>query len=110
MENMSALSPAFLTFLKEAPAQAAAWTGAAQALGTASELEPKTEHLAYLAVLSALRLHDGLAFHAALAKKAGATRGEIIGAVLVGLPAAGNAVVSALPIALAVYDGAEPAA
>jgi len=39
-----------------------------------------------------------------MAKTYGATREEIISAILVGLPAVGNCVVSALPIALSAYD------
>jgi alkylhydroperoxidase/carboxymuconolactone decarboxylase family protein YurZ len=37
-------------------------------------------------------------------KDLGASRQEVISAVLVGLPAAGNAVVQVLPTALAAYD------
>ena len=39
-----------------------------------------------------------------MAKNAGATRDEIISAVLVGLPAAGNIVLQALPAALRTFD------
>ena len=46
----------------------------------------------------------GLPFHVKMAKSLGATREEIISAVLVGLPATGNIVVQALPIALAAFD------
>ena len=42
--------------------------------------------------------------HIALAKNAGASRGEIISAVLVGLPAAEAAVLQALPLAIKAYD------
>jgi alkylhydroperoxidase/carboxymuconolactone decarboxylase family protein YurZ len=45
-------------------------------------------------------------FHVAHAKAAGATREEVISAVLLGLPAAGNQVTQALPAALAAYDEA----
>jgi alkylhydroperoxidase/carboxymuconolactone decarboxylase family protein YurZ len=80
--------------------------GAVSGLDSACALEKKTEHLAYLAVLAALRLTDGVAFHVGLAKAAGATRKEIASAILVGLPAAGNAVVHALPTALQAFDRA----
>jgi len=46
-----------------------------------------------------------LPFHATLAKEAGATREEVASAILIGLPAAGNAVIHALPAAMAVFDG-----
>lgn len=100
------VSEAFQAFLREAPAHAGAWMTAVQALETASALDAKTKALAYLAVLAALRLEGGVAFHAGEAKAAGASRAEIISAILVGLPAAGNAVVAALPAALkAIEDG-----
>jgi alkylhydroperoxidase/carboxymuconolactone decarboxylase family protein YurZ len=46
----------------------------------------------------------GVPFHVQLAKKAGASRAEVISAILVGLPAVGNAVTQSLPAALAAYD------
>jgi alkylhydroperoxidase/carboxymuconolactone decarboxylase family protein YurZ len=103
--EVSSVSRAFQTFLHEAPGHAQAWMRAVDALGAASALEPKTGHLVYLAVLSVLRLETGIPFHTQLAKKAGASRAEVISAVLVGLPAAGNAVMQALPVAIAAYDG-----
>lgn len=102
--NQHAVSPAFLAFAKEAPAHAAAWTGMVGGLAEASALDPKTHHLAFLAVLAALRLTSGLPFHVGLAKAAGATREEVISAILVGLPAAGTGVTQALPDALAAFD------
>ena len=53
-----------------------------------------------------MRLESGLPFHVKMAKSHGATREEIISSILVGLPAAGNVVISALPIALAAFDEA----
>ena len=100
------VSTAFQAFLSEAPEHAKAWMGAAEGLEAASALEPKTRHLAYLAVLAAMRLESGVPFHVMLAKKAGATRAEVISAVLVGLPAAGNTVTACLPAALRAYDTA----
>ena len=63
---------------------------AVQALGEASSLDRKTSALAYLAVLAALRLDSGVPFHVKLAKQAGASRDEVISALLMGLPAAGE--------------------
>ena len=98
------VSNAFQTFLAEAPEHAKAWMGAVQGLDQASALNPKTEELAYLAVLAALRLTSGIPFHVESAKKHGATRAEILDAVLVGLPAAGMAVLQSLPVALDAFD------
>ena len=101
-ENL--MSDAFQVFIKEAPQHAEAWMTAAQNLGSASALDKKTESLAYLAVLSVLRLESGIPFHVAIAKEAGASRNEVISAILVGLPAAGTVVTRALPVAIQAYD------
>lgn len=98
------MSDAFQMFLTETPQHAHAWMTAVQELDAASALDKKTKHLAYLAVLAVLRLTDGIPFHVALAKESGATREEIKSAILVGLPAAGNAIVHALPAALEAFD------
>ena len=98
------VSNAFLTFMKEAPQHSQAWSGMVQALDQASALDKKTEELAYLAVLAALRMESGVPFHVVTAKAAGASREEVISAILVGLPAAGHAVTQVLPSALAAYD------
>lgn len=97
-------SDAFKLFPTAAPAHARAWFDAIRGLGTASALDPRTSALAYLAVLAAMRLESGIPFHVAQAKAAGATREEVISAILVGLPAAGNAVISVLPVALEAFD------
>ncbi|MFC0904915.1 carboxymuconolactone decarboxylase family protein [Clostridium sp. MT-14] len=73
-------------------------------LGTACKLDKKTEALAYLAVLASTGLESGIPFHVKHAKKLGATREEIISSILVGLPAVGNIVIQALPIALSAFD------
>lgn len=104
MTDEQLMSDAFQTFLREAPGHARAWMTGVKGLGEASALDPKTESLAYLAVLAAMRLESGVPFHVALARDAGATRDEVVSALLVGLPAAGNAVTRVLPAALQAYD------
>jgi alkylhydroperoxidase/carboxymuconolactone decarboxylase family protein YurZ len=69
-------------------------------------LDKKTESPAYLAVLAALRLESGVPFHVAIAKAAGASRADILSAILVGLPAAGNAVTHVIPAARRAYEEA----
>ena len=54
--------------------------------------------------MAAVRLESGLPFHVKMAKQLGATRDEIISTILVGLPAVGNIVTAALPIAIEAYD------
>jgi alkylhydroperoxidase/carboxymuconolactone decarboxylase family protein YurZ len=103
-DSPARVSPAFQLFFREAPAHAQAWMAGVQGLGKASALDAKTEHLAYVAVLAALRLESGVPFHVQLAKQAGASRAEVVSAILLGLPAAGNAVTQCLPAALEAYD------
>ena len=98
------VSKAFEVFASEAPEYQSIWMETVQKLDTVSKLDKKTEELAYLAVLAAIRLESGIPFHTKMAKTYGATREEIISAILLGLPAVGNCVVSALPIALSAYD------
>ena len=103
-DRSSLISNAFQTFMAQAPQHAQAWGGMVQGLGSASALDKKTAALAYLAVLAALRLESGVPFHVQTAKQLGATREEVISAVLVGLPAAGHGVTQVLPAAVAAYD------
>jgi alkylhydroperoxidase/carboxymuconolactone decarboxylase family protein YurZ len=100
----ASVSSAFQVFADEAKDYAQAWADATEALGRACVLEGATRHLAYLAVLAALGLESGVPFHVMLAKSAGASRAEIISAVLLGLQPAGHRVTACLPIALAAYD------
>ena len=105
MSNRPSVSNAFQTFMEEASEYQRVWLDTVQKLALASKLDSKTEELAYIAVLAALRLEGGLPFHVKHAKSLGASREEIISAVLVGLPATGNVVIQALPIALNAFDG-----
>ena len=80
--DQSLVSKAFQTFMNEAPQHAQTWGGMVQGLAKASALDAKTAALAYLAVLAALRMESGVPFHVQVAKRAGATRAEVISAVL----------------------------
>jgi alkylhydroperoxidase/carboxymuconolactone decarboxylase family protein YurZ len=103
-EKSSLVSNAFQAFMSEAPQHAQAWGGMVQGLANASALDKKTAALAYLAVLAALRLESGIPFHVQSVKGLGATREEVISAILIGLPAAGHGVTQVLPAAIAAYD------
>jgi alkylhydroperoxidase/carboxymuconolactone decarboxylase family protein YurZ len=103
-DNQESMSNPFQVFIAEAPKHARAWMAAAKSLDEACALDRKTEALAYVAVLAALGLDSGIPFHVAQAKEAGASREEIISAVLIGLPAAGNVVTRSLPAAIKAYD------
>lgn len=100
------ISKAFQAFMTDAPGHAQAWGAMVQGLAGASALDGKTAALAYLAVLAALRLESGVPFHVQQAKQRGASREEVVSAILVGLPAAGHGVTQVLPAALAAYDAA----
>ncbi len=104
MPNQPTVSDSFQAFVEQAPGQSGPFMEMVERLAAASALDPKTRELAYLAVLAALRMESGLGFHVMLAKRHGASREEVVSALLVGLPAAGLAVVSGLPAALAAYD------
>ena len=101
------VSDAFKAFREEAPKHAEAWMKLVQELSSASALDQKTHNIAYVAVLAALRRMNGIPFHVKMAKKDGASRDEVISAVLVGLPAAGHVVTEALPVAIDAYDNEE---
>ena len=103
-DQPSLISKAFQAFMSEAPQHAQAWGTMVQGLANASALDKKTSALAYLAVLAALRLESGIPFHVQAAKQAGASREEVISAILVGLPAAGHCVTQVLPAAIAAFD------
>jgi alkylhydroperoxidase/carboxymuconolactone decarboxylase family protein YurZ len=105
-EESNLVSNAFKLFMSDAPDFAKAWGSAVQALSQASALDNKTRELAYLAVLAALNRTSGIPFHVASLKESGATRDEVISAILVGLPAVGHVVTQALPAAIEAYDTA----
>ena len=104
MSEKNLVSNAFMVFQQDAPKQSNAWGNLVRELGDASALDPKTSALAYLAVLAVLRLESGIPFHVKSAKLAGASREEVISAVLLGLPAAGHSVTQVLPAVVRSYD------
>ena len=108
MSETGLMSDAFQIFIKETPQYSKAWMEAVQKLDAASPLDGKTKTLAYLAVLAASGLVNGIPFHVQQAKSMGASREEVIGAVLIGLPAVGHRVIHALPAALEAYEKEKP--
>lgn len=105
MEDKKLISSAFHVFMAEGSGHAQAWMEMVHKLGAASVLDSKTAELAYIAVLASARMDSGMPFHVQRAKTLGATREEVISAVLTGLPAVGHAVIQSLPAALQAYDG-----
>jgi alkylhydroperoxidase/carboxymuconolactone decarboxylase family protein YurZ len=98
------VSDAFKVFGEEAPKHAEAWMKLVQGLSNSTALDAKTQSIAYLSVLAVLRRINGIPFHVKMAKKAGASREEVISAILVGLPPAGHVVTESLPAAIEAYD------
>ncbi len=105
-DESNLVSDAFKVFMSDAPDFAQAWGSAVQTLAQASALDDKTRDLAYLAVLASLNRTSGIPFHVVSLKDKGATREEVISAILVGLPAAGHVVTQSLPVAIEAYDAA----
>ena len=103
-EKTNLVSDAFKIFMTNAPEHAKAWSEVVQALANANAMDKKTSELAYISVLAALNRVSGIPFHVVSAKGFGATRDEIISAILVGLPAAGHIVTQALPAAIQAFD------
>jgi alkylhydroperoxidase/carboxymuconolactone decarboxylase family protein YurZ len=103
-DQQPGMSEAFRAFMHKASGHARAWMGAVRDLDEASALDNKTEELTHLAVLAALRLESGVPLHVQLAKEAGASREEVISAILVGMPVAGQGVTQVLPTGKATYD------
>jgi alkylhydroperoxidase/carboxymuconolactone decarboxylase family protein YurZ len=106
VDPASLISHAYQTLMREAPEHAQAWGTMVGGLVESSALDKKTSALAYLAVLAAQRLESGIPFHVQAAKQSGASRKEVVSAILVGLPAAGLGVTQVLPAAIAAYDAA----
>jgi alkylhydroperoxidase/carboxymuconolactone decarboxylase family protein YurZ len=84
--QQSLISITFQTFMSEAPQHAQAWSAMIQGLVNASALDKKTSALAYLAILAVMRMDSGVPFHVKAAKQSGATREEVMSAILVGDP------------------------
>jgi alkylhydroperoxidase/carboxymuconolactone decarboxylase family protein YurZ len=103
-QGVSRVSKAFLTFRDEAPDHAKAWMRLIQDLSKANSLDAKTGELAYISVLAAMGRVSGIPYHVHSLKKLGATRDEVISAILVGLPIVGHGITQALPAAIEAYD------
>ena len=98
------ISKSYMVFSKEAPAHAQAWGEMVQKLASVNVLDPKTSSLVYLGILAVAGLESGVPFHVKIARENGASREEIISAILMGLPAAGNQVIKCLPVAIETFD------
>jgi alkylhydroperoxidase/carboxymuconolactone decarboxylase family protein YurZ len=101
------VSNGFTAFGQQFPQTAQAHMAFVQAKAEESALDAKTNHLAYLAVLSAAGMTGGLDFHVGLAKRAGATDDEIRSAALVGMQAVGLQVLDGLAAVCAALEAGD---
>src|SRR5262245_28369839 len=98
------LSEGFNILFREKPQITQSWLQIDKTISEHSALDAKTAELVYLAVLAALGLERGMAFHANEAMRLGASRDEVISAILVGLPAAGVRAIEAIGEAVRPFD------
>ena len=92
----------FDVFRRECPELAEQFNNLVEVQRTSKALDPKTKQLINIAIQAATRNVRGVQMHAMMACKAGATREEIVGAVVMTLHLTGLVtVLEALPAALA---------
>jgi len=97
----------FEVLAEETPGVNKAFFDLAGALEKDGGLDAKTFQLVYIAIKASVAETGAVAAHAAYAKKAGATREEVRGAVLVSLMTHGvSGISSSLIAALDAYDNA----
>ncbi len=94
-------------FETELPTLAACFDDVVQAQIGLPGLDPKTKQLVNIAIQTANGNVRGIGWHASMARRQGATREEVVGAVALNLHLSGlAAVLNALPAAIDGYDGA----
>jgi AhpD family alkylhydroperoxidase len=96
----------FEVFKKECPELASEFDELVDAQRSLKGLDNKTKQLVNIAIQTANRNPRGVKFHAMMAKQEGATRAEVIGAVVMNLHLSGlAAVLDSLPAALEGFEG-----
>jgi AhpD family alkylhydroperoxidase len=96
----------FEVFKKECPELASKFDELVDAQRSLKGLDNKTKQLVNIAIQTANRNPRGVKFHAMMAKQEGATRAEVIGAVVMNLHLSGlAAVLDSLPAALEGFEG-----
>ena len=92
-------------FQKEAPEVASAFNGLITSLVATKGLDTKTKQLIYIAMKAAMGDDTAVRAHVPMAKAAGATREEVIDAILMTLTVSGiRGVVHCLPEAVKQYE------
>jgi AhpD family alkylhydroperoxidase len=92
-------------FQKEAPEVAAAFNGLIMSLVSAKGLDAKTKQLIYIAMKASMGDQMAVKAHVPMAKAAGATKEEVVDAILMTLTVSGiRGVVSCLPEAVQQFE------
>lgn len=92
-------------FKREAPAVAEAFDGLIGALVASKGLDEKTKQLIYISLKAAAGDRTAVHFHVAMAKQAGAKKGEVVDAILITLTVCGiTGVAGCLPDAIAQFE------
>lgn len=92
--------------MKEAPGVAKAFDGLIQSLVASEGLDAKTKQLIYIAMKTAMGDDMAVKFHAPMAKQLGATKPEIIDALLLSLTVSGiSGVLACLPAVVQLFEG-----
>jgi Uncharacterized homolog of gamma-carboxymuconolactone decarboxylase subunit len=92
-------------FRKEAPEVAAAFNSLIMSLVASQGLDQKTKQLIYIAMKAAMGDDSAVKAHVPMAKAAGATREEVVDAILMTLTVSGiRGVVHCLPGALEYFE------
>ncbi|HMK53501.1 MAG TPA: carboxymuconolactone decarboxylase family protein [Methanobacteriaceae archaeon] len=95
----------FQLFQEECPELAESFNQVVQAQISLKGLDPKTKQLVNIAIQTANENTLGVKLHAQMAKKEGATRDEVKGAVVMNLHLSGlSAVLKSLPVALEGFE------
>ena len=95
----------FEHFAKEFPELASSYLELVEAQRSLKGLDAKTRQLINIGIQTANRNLRGVKYHAFMAKKAGATRREVMGAVVLNLHLRGVGVVlDTLPVAIAGFE------
>lgn len=94
-------------FHKESPVVAKAFDGLIEALKATQGLDGKTKQLIHISLQASLGNQIAIFYHVPMAKEAGASREEVMDAILITLTIVGlKGVASCLPVALEIFDKA----
>lgn len=103
-DQESQISNAFQTFMAGAPAHAQTWGIVVRELSRCQRAGRQNERIGLPGCVGRITFESSVPFHVKAAKALGASREQVISAILVGLAAAGHVVTQVPPAAAAAYD------